>query len=181
MKSPVPFIAALAAAVLVSCSSELPRGDEAAVEPGNPARTGLPTLALRASNGMYVSCAQTPDSSGQIILVANQPAIGPAEVFQPWYDDNGNMGLKAANGKFITADRGHGGIVLADRDYVGEWESFALIDAGQGRFILKNSNGKFVSADFGLPGSRRGMLVADRETLSDQERFTVVYDPVTEQ
>jgi hypothetical protein len=164
---------------LAACSSELPPGqpptnDEATSGASEP-QLGL--FALKASNGSYVSCSMTPDSSGLITLQANRPTVGPNEVFNGWYGEDGRFGIKAPNGRFIAADRNNGGVLVADRDYVGDWETFELVDVGAGLFALKNSNGQFVCAHYELPGDRSSLLVADRAEANEWERFTIVQDP----
>lgn len=171
----VPFVSVL----LASCGGELPPGSEPRSTPtsteNTPPRLGL--FALRASNGNYISCTMTPDSAGHVGLYASRPTIGPNEVFTAWYSDDGRLGIKAPNGKFVTADRNNGGKLVADRDYVGEWESFELVQASPGLISLRNTNGRFVCPHYELPGARANQLSADKGEAFDWERFTVVEDP----
>ena len=173
----VPFMAAL----LVSCGGELPPGQNPeTAPPAAKAKPGIPTLglfALKASNGMFVSCTMTPDSSGKVTLFANREKVGPNEVFTGWYDEAGHMGIKAPNGKYISVERDSTGLLVADRDYVGQWEFFELVDQGNGLFALKNSNSKFVCPHYDWPGSRANQLGADRNEPFEWERFTIVQVP----
>ena len=174
------FTAALVVALFSSCGGELPPGQTPEQAQAPAARSGIPRLglfAMKASNGMYVSCTMTPDSSGKITLLANRDKVGPNEVFTGWYDEAGHMGIMAPNGKVVSVEREVGGLLVADRDYVGEWEYFELMDQGQGLFALKNSNGRFVCAHYDLPGTKTNRLMADREEANEWERFTIVQDP----
>lgn len=176
---PQNLFAALAASVLVaSCCGDLPKSPQPTAAPAEAARLGK--FALKASDGSYVSCSMTPDTAGHIGLFADRTAIDSSAVFTAQYKEDGHFGIVAANGKVITADRNMGSVLLADRDYVGDWETFELVDGGNGLFSLKNSNGQFVGAHLEAPGSegRRGsQLIADRLDANDWERFTVVRDP----
>ncbi len=168
--------ATLMALLLGSCCDGLPKGPD----PGMivPTGTDLPKLglfALKASNGSYVTCSTAPDSSGHVLLYANKPSVGPNEVFTAEYTDNGLFGIKAPNGKIVTADRNQGNILIADRDYVGEWERFELVNAADGKFAFKNSNGQFIGAHHEIPATSQ--LIADKAQASDWEFFTVERDP----
>ena len=103
--------------------------------------------------------------------------LGDVYKRQGWYDDAGHMGIMAPNGKVVSVEREAGGLLVADRDYVGEWEYFELVDQGQGLFALKNSNGKFVCPHYDLPGASTNRLLADRDEANEWERSTIVQDP----
>ena len=170
--------APLVVALLTSCGSELPPGKNP--EPAPAATPGIPKLglfALKASSGAYVSCSMTPDSTGLVTLNANRTTISPNEVFTGWYGEDGRMGIKAPNGKYVSVDRNNGGLLVAAQEYVGDWETFELVDAGNGRHALKNSNGQFVCAHYELPGQRAAALVADRPEAFEWEWYTIIQDP----
>ena len=119
----------------------------------------------------------TPDSTGVVGLYATSATVGPNEVFTAWYNDAGAFGIKAPNGKFITTDRTREGTLVADREFVAEWEQFELVDAGNGLFALKGTNGKYVCAHYDLPGAHGSQLIADRPDAHEWELFTLVRDP----
>lgn len=181
MRLNVSVAASLVVALLSSCGSELPPGKNPDGTPTvsiyNPAIPTLGLFALKASNGMYVSCSMTPDSSGKVTLYANREKVGPNEVFTGWYDEAGKFGIKAPNGKYISVEREPEGRLIADRDYVAEWEMFEIVPQDDGLFALKNSNGKFVSPHYEMHGSRANELCADRSDAFEWERFTIVKDP----
>ena len=167
--------------LLSSCGTELPPGQDPVPTPApSSTASGIPRLtlfALKASNGNYVSCSMTPDSTGRIVLRADRAVVGPNEVFTGWYSDEGRFGIQAPNGKYVAADREAGGLLVADREYVGDWESFTIVAQGDQLFALKNSNGQFVCPHYELPGARANRLVADKSEAFEWERFTIVQDP----
>ena len=86
-------------------------------------------IALRASNGMYVS-ADT-NIAAYAPLVANRATIQGWEKFT-WTDVGaGQVTLKAnTNGKFVSADQNRSSYLVADRATAGGWETFTWAVAG---------------------------------------------------
>jgi hypothetical protein len=86
---------------------------------------------------------------------------------------SGRIALKAANDRFVVCDLGASdamqGSLKADREVVGPWETFQVVDLGNGRIALKADNGKYVCADRALGN----VLVANRDSVSDWETFVV--------
>jgi hypothetical protein len=87
------------------------------------------------------------------------------------------VSFKAYNDRYVTADKNiviHGvdnPPVVANRDWVSQWEQFLVEDAGGGYIVLKAlANDLYVSADF---DSSDGQLFANKEKgeISDTERF----------
>ena len=79
-------------------------------------------VALRASNGQYVS-ATGPNG----LLLANRDCIGPTETFLLIRGRENRIALKASNGKFVCAEGGGGRELIANRDVAAEWEGFYLL------------------------------------------------------
>ena len=178
MRTTQPLALSLLILFLGSCCDRAATGHAPDVgAPQDPAIPVLGLFALKSSNGQYVSCAMTPASAGHVLLYANKATVGPNEVFTAQYTDNGRFGIKAPNGKFVTVERNFGSILSADRDYVGDWETFELVDAGQGRSAFKNSNSQFVGAHHELPAPTASQLLADKPEAHDWEFFTVERDP----
>jgi beta-glucanase (GH16 family) len=80
-------------------------------------------IALRASNGLYVSADTNLGAFAP--LVANRPSIQGWETFQ-WTDVGaGQVTLKASStGKFVCADLNRSANLVADRATAGGWETF---------------------------------------------------------
>ncbi|WP_432401504.1 stalk domain-containing protein [Wukongibacter sp. M2B1] len=81
------------------------------------------------------------------------------------------IAIETYNGKYLCAEGGGGGRVVANRDKIGEWESFELIDLGDSRFALKTYNGKYLCAK----NSGDKDVVADRREVNEWEIFELVY------
>ena len=69
---------------------------------------------------------------------------------------SGTIALKAVNGCYVSAEGGGGQYLIANRNAVGAWETFKLIDLGNGQVALQASNGQYVSAQ---GGGGQGILV----------------------
>ncbi|MFT9495412.1 stalk domain-containing protein [Anaerosolibacter sp.] len=79
------------------------------------------------------------------------------------------VALKTFNGKYLCAENGGGSTLTANRDKIGEWETFQLIDLGKGYIALKGSNGDYVSV------SNDGKDVyVDRDEINRKETFRLV-------
>jgi hypothetical protein len=164
-----PFAILTLSALLNGCCDGLPVGQTPGQAPVIP-QLGL--FALKASNGQYVTYA-TPDSSGRVILQATKTSVGPNEVFTAKYSDSDHFGIAAANGKIVCVDRNQGSVLIADRDYVGEWETFTLEDVGNGHVAFKNSNGQYVGAHHDLPAPHSSQLIADKLAAYEWEQFVI--------
>ena len=119
-------------------------------------------MILKASNNMYVAMA------GDSTLMANQPDVAKAEVFEKITQENGKVALKTSFGKFVSDDRNGGNKLFANRNAANEWEQFEIITLDGGKINLKSSAGKIVCGDQSLGG----LLVANRNQASDWETFT---------
>lgn len=88
-------------------------------------------IALRASNGMYVS-ADT-NVAAYAPLVANRATIQGWEMFT-WTDVGaGQVTLRAnTNGLYVSADQNRSSYLVADRATAGGWETFTWAAVGGG-------------------------------------------------
>ncbi|CAF1369449.1 unnamed protein product [Adineta ricciae] len=76
-----------------------------------------------------------------------------------------------ANGKFVCAENGGKGSLIANRDSASGWETFDMIDLGGGHVALKShANGRYVCAENGGNGS----LVASSKKIDAWETFIIV-------
>ncbi len=75
-----------------------------------------------------------------------------------------------STGRYLSADGGGGGDLLANRVDLLPWETFEMIDLGNNKAALKSVNGKFVCADGGA-----GLIIkANRDRIAQWETFTIV-------
>jgi len=56
------------------------------------------------------------------------------------------VAIKTFNGKYLCSENGGGSTLVANRDQIGDWETFEVIDLGKGNIALKSYNGYYVSA-----------------------------------
>ncbi|MCW3085017.1 MAG: peroxidase [Bacteroidetes bacterium] len=119
---------------------------------------------LKASNGNYFVIGN------EFCLTANQPDAARAEEFEKTEMPNGKFALKASNGKFICSDREKNGLLIVNRDFPGEWETFD-ITVNQGKATIKSSAGKFACAD----QSKGDIVIANRDSAGEWETFTLEF------
>lgn len=81
------------------------------------------------------------------------------------------VAIKAHNGKYVCAEGGGGREVLANREKIGKWESFEVIDLGDNNFAFKTYNGKYLCAENG--GGKE--VVANRNEVKEWETFELEY------
>ncbi|MBT2253832.1 matrixin family metalloprotease [Priestia megaterium] len=79
------------------------------------------------------------------------------------------IALRGKNGKYVSADNA----LICNRDSIGEWETFELIDLGNNEIALKAYNGKYLMAEKG--GWIRAHVTPSSDNIGDWEiyRFTV--------
>ena len=96
-------------------------------------------------------------------------------IAQAWFDIlrlffDPIIALQAYNGQYIAAEGGGGGFVFADRDTVGDWESFELITLGGNQIALQASDGHYVVAESG----GGGFVYADRDFIDFWETWELI-------
>lgn len=94
-------------------------------EPGNDGifeciDLGLSRIALRAHNGQLIGINR------QGLLIVNRKQITPAEIFEFVRLDQDKAALQAANKQFVGAVEGGGRELMADREQVGDEETFLV-------------------------------------------------------
>lgn len=77
------------------------------------------------------------------------------------------VALQASNGQWWVAESGGGGVIDANRNAIGAWETFRLVDLGGGNVGLQCANGQYVVAE----GGGGQQLYCNRNTLGSWETF----------
>ena len=110
-----------------------------------------------------------------LIMACEQqaPEVGAkTSVTTPGLPDS--IALRAFNGAFVCADLSDRGemtnALIANRNQVGPWETFVLVDLGKGQVALRAANGKYVCAD----QERGDVLFADRDERGEWETFELL-------
>ena len=78
--------------------------------------------------------------------------------------------LKAANDKYVCANRELGNIVIANSDNGWEWETFTLVTLANNSVALYSSDRKYFSAD----PSNKMDITASKEKIGLSETFTML-------
>ncbi|MBB6214506.1 hypothetical protein HNQ80_000586 [Anaerosolibacter carboniphilus] len=79
------------------------------------------------------------------------------------------VSIKTFNGKYLCAENGGGSELTANRNKVGEWEIFQMVDLGKGYIALKGCNGDYVSV------SKDGKNVyVDSDEIGQREIFQLI-------
>jgi hypothetical protein len=104
----------------------------ACIDPDGPPLTRDEPVVLQSYNGMFV-CAEN-GGGGEIDVTRQfastwetfklEPADGPAAAGE--ITTGAKVALKTFNGKYVSAAGGGGQGVTADRDAIGQWETFTL-------------------------------------------------------
>jgi hypothetical protein len=85
------------------------------------------------------------------------------------------VSFRSVSGKYVVAEGGGGGRVNANRDAIGPWETFTLVDLNGGVLVdgdevnIKSINGLFVVAEDG----GGGVVNANRRAAGPWEKFII--------
>ena len=105
----------------------------------------MTTVTLRCHDGVHYVCAELDGT-----MNATRTAAGPWETFGVVAGELPHTnGLQSHHGKFVCAEEGGGGILVANRDRVGPWESFKLHLHTPSGLSLETHTGHFWCAERG--------------------------------
>ncbi|MCB9164264.1 MAG: hypothetical protein H6592_07495 [Flavobacteriales bacterium] len=169
-------LAILPVLALVACAE--PNMDTTPVLEQEPAVEEGMTVMIQAHDGTYVGCALGGGEGSLPVLRSGHPDVNDWERFTLMRKGGDTIALQAANGNYVCADGDQKEVLVADRGYVGAWESFVLEPLDSGRVAIRTHRGLYVSADHALPGEESDRLVGDRQSVGLWERFTIIPDTV---
>lgn len=93
--------------------------------------------------------------------------------FPDYGHSNDNMiemfSFKTSDGYYFCAEDGGGNIITADRDEIGSWEKFHIINLGRGYVAIKSYDGYYLSAS----KDEKSILVEDTE-VDKRQRFKLI-------
>ncbi len=76
-----------------------------------------------------------------------------------------------ANGRLVCAENAGQSALIANRDAIGQWETFDLIDTGDGYVALRShANGRIVAAE----SAGAAPLIANRDAIGPWEKFQII-------
>ncbi|WP_010521464.1 Ig-like domain-containing protein [Aquimarina agarivorans] len=76
------------------------------------------------------------------------------------------ISLRGNNNKYVSSENG-AKPMNCNRNSVGVWERFTVVDAGGGKIALKGNNGKYVSSENGISS-----MTCNRDRIGNWEKFT---------
>jgi len=104
-------------------------------------------------------------------LRADRDKVGEWEMFRLYVNEDKTLSFAGHTG-FLSAESGGGGIAIANRKTIGEWERWNLIDLQDGKkFGLRSKSGHYLCVN--EDGKK---VTVDREGLGKWETFTLVHD-----
>lgn len=124
------------------------------------------------------------DSGGELLIapetqtVITETSTGPRDrekeektvvVREPLPKNAYKIAIQAHNGKFVSAENGGGGRLLAKCDNIQKWESIVVFELNRRKVYLQVHNGKFISAGKG------GDLNADASSPGEGETFEIIF------
>ncbi|MDF2437832.1 MAG: coagulation factor 5/8 type domain protein [Bacteroidota bacterium] len=152
----------IVALFIMACGSEKSNPDTQTSE--QQAAPVSEKFILKANNSQFVSLGENN------MLVPNQTDPTKATVFEKIDLGNGRCSLKAANGKFVSADRSRNSVLYADKDVANEWETFEIVALDETHVHIKTTEPMFVTSDKG----KGDILIGDRQTGRDWETFEMI-------
>ncbi|OEK08214.1 hypothetical protein A8C32_01760 [Flavivirga aquatica] len=100
-------------------------------------------------------------------VIANNAKIETVTT-NPLLPIGSSVAIKAMNGKYLSSENGTKAMT-ANRNSIGIWEKFTVVNAGNGLIALKGNNGRYVSSENGLKP-----IQCNRTQLGLWEKFKVV-------
>ncbi|MCW3463986.1 M57 family metalloprotease [Chitinophaga nivalis] len=147
-----------------SCGSGGSEGDA-----GVGANPVLGTPTAPSAGSWMLACSSNTDRPftfyDRIALVTTYPGTYPGNTAPL----GKIISLKARiNNKYVCAENGGANALIANRDAVGPWEQFRVIDAGNGLIALQSlANNSYVCAE----AAGASPLIANRSAIGLWERF----------
>ncbi len=78
------------------------------------------------------------------------------------------IALKSNNSRYISSENGRKSIT-SNRNSVGAWEKFKIVNAGNGMIALKGSNGRYISSENG-----NRPMTCNRKNIGWSEKFYII-------
>ena len=117
-----------------------------------------------------------PAFNGKLYFPESVPLNISSEIRLIWKvhgkTDTAIGALIACNGKIVSANNSNASII-ANKNSIGDWETFELVDLGPDRIALKANNGKYVTLE-DKNYDKRFVLEANSSEIGDKETFEIV-------
>ncbi|MEZ4448241.1 MAG: AbfB domain-containing protein [Nannocystaceae bacterium] len=125
--------------------------------------TARRSVAIRAQNGQYFR------ADGGNALRADADGIGATEIFTLFTLHDGRVALRGSNGQYVCAEDGGGHNVVVNRDAIGPWECFTLVE-DEGWVSLRDCKGYYVCAE----NNGGSDVNSNRNAIGPWEKFVFV-------
>ena len=144
-----------------------------------PHITGAAALILSANPGMSPDqVAASMFNSSTMNVIANP---GPGSPNRLLFVDNNTLppGVPVAlraqvNGRMVCAENAGQASLIANRDWIAQWETFDLIDTGDGYVAFRShANARIVTAE----NAGQAPLIANRDWIGPWEKFQIIDNP----
>jgi hypothetical protein len=121
--------------------------------------------------------------SGKMFFPASNPLNISADAQLVWMvtgnsDKTGEkIAMRAPTGKYVSAESGGGKELVANRDSIGDWETFEIVFVAENKVALKVHNGQYIGVDHERVSFGWGMdwewypLIANRAAIGLSETF----------
>jgi hypothetical protein len=141
---------------------------------------GTLTIPAQAGKSYLVERTSSPTNAQPFAALTGTPATAAKRLDRAMIGlaggasgpGNGTISLRArANGKLVTADNAGANPLIANRDTIGTWEQFDLIDRGGGNIALRaRANNQYVTAE----NAGAAPLIANRTAIGPWETFQLI-------
>lgn len=138
---------------------------------------GRGKFALKSNNGDYIRVSKDGNS-----VYADSNEIGRRETFQLVILKNNKVAFKIHDGKYICAEDGGGKEVVANRDKIGDWETFEFIKVEKARadkvLLTAKSDTNGITITWTKPGNMKNIIGYNlyRGTASGKQDTTPITD-----
>lgn len=100
-------------------------------------------VKIKCANGKYLKI----DKGHGDKLIANGVNLNDGDLFESAQIEDSTSVFRASNGKYACAEFFDNGLMVANRDGVGEWERFKLTKLPNGSFVIKTFNNNYLSLE----------------------------------
>ena len=118
-------------------------------------------VKIKCANGKYLKIDK--GHGDKLVAIAENQNEG--ELFEYAQIDESNSVFRATTGKFACAEFYDNGLMVSNRDGVGDWERFRLAKQPDGSFIIQTFTNNFLSLE------KEGTLRSVDKNTTNQSRF----------
>ncbi len=118
-------------------------------------------VKIKCANGKYLKIDK--DHGDKLIADGSNQSEG--DLFEYAQIDDSSSVFRAVNGKYACAEFYDNGLMVANRDVVGDWERFRLLKQPDGSFVIKTFTTNYLSLE------KEGTIRSINKTITNQSFF----------